>query len=195
MEMDEHRLLIEAHRGGRDAAVRLYARMAPRLLAYARALLGHDAAAEDAVQQVFLRVLALPGREVEQVQDATAWLVRLTRNIALNDVRARRRAKVREGAAAGVLPGGDRASGEEGSQEELLQAVGRLSEQARELVLLKHVAGLTFEQMALSLGENRNTVASRYRAAVGELRSILAPASKKTAPEPAASEAEGLPHG
>ena len=44
---------------------------------------------------------------------------------------------------------------------------------AADVVLLKHVGGLTFEQIALATQTNRNTAASRYRAAIGLLERAL----------------------
>lgn len=177
----ERQLLIDAHHGDDDAAVRLYRLMAPRMLAYARGLLNHDTAAEDAVQQVFLRIFTLGSDEVVRVDDVLAWLIRLTRNTALNDARTHQRARDRARAwrpfAMTLL--------HNQAHDELIEAIGGLGEDARELILLKHIAGLTFDQMAASLGDNRNTIASRYRAAMEQLRSHI------TRPE----RAEEVPHG
>lgn len=168
MDPIDTQLLIDTHRGDHDAAVRLHVRMAPRMLAYARAILNHDAAAEDAVQQVFLRILTLGRDEVTAVTDALAWLIRLTRNAALNNARSDQRARDRArpwrpySATLGPSPGDP--------HEELLEAIGELEPDARELIVLKHVAGLTFDQMAVSLGDSRGTVVSRYRSALDRLR-------------------------
>jgi RNA polymerase sigma-70 factor (ECF subfamily) len=171
-------LLISTHRGDKDAAVRLYRSMAPRMLAYARSVLGHDAAAEDAVQQVFVGIFAIGRDEIEGVEDVLAWLIRLTRNAALNDARGRVRSKAREAARAAI--GGMGGAGvrpvhslRSDSHDELLAAVGGMPDDAKELIVLKHVAGLTFDQMALSLDENRSTVASRYRAALEMLKAAV----------------------
>lgn len=165
-------LLIATHRGDKDAAVRLYRSMAPRLLAYARSLLNHDAAAEDAVQQVFVNLFAAQRDEIASVQDVLAWLIRLTRNAALNNTRTHQRRRARESALA--LNGRLDHSPHHQSNDELLAAVGTLPDDARELILLKHVAGLTFDQMAVSLDQNRSTVASRYRVALDLLRAAIA---------------------
>ncbi len=168
-------LLISTHRGDKDAAVRLYRSMAPRMLAYARSVLGHDAAAEDAVQQVFVGIFAVGRDEIDRVEDVLAWLIRLTRNAALNDARGRMRSRVREAMRAAMGGEGMRPvhSLRTDSHDELLAAVGRLPDDAKELIVLKHVAGLTFDQMALSMDENRSTVASRYRAALEMLKAAV----------------------
>ena len=43
----------------------------------------------------------------------------------------------------------------------------------REVIVLKHIVGMTFDQLALALSANRSTVASRYRNAVARLRQQL----------------------
>lgn len=170
--MTSRDLLIATHRGDKDAAVRLYRVMAPRLLAYARALLGHDAAAEDAVQQVFVSLFARRREEIEIVQDVPAWLIRLTRNAALNQARTHQRRRARETAL--IRANDARHTGSHHSDDDLLAAVSMLPDDARELILLKHVAGLTFDQMSVSLDQNRSTVASRYRVALDLLRAAIA---------------------
>jgi RNA polymerase sigma-70 factor (ECF subfamily) len=170
--MTAHDLLMLAHRGDQDAAVRLYRSMAPRMLAYARTYLGHDAAAEDAVQQVFVGLFARPRDEIEGIEDVLAWLIRLTRNAALNDARGVQRRRLREAVRARFDAGIAR-SAEAGSREELVGHLGSLPDDARELIVLKHIAGLTFDQIAFSLDANRSTIASRYRAAMDQLRAAL----------------------
>ncbi|MFN7021495.1 MAG: RNA polymerase sigma factor [Phycisphaerales bacterium] len=174
-------LLLGTHRGDAEAAARLYRRFAPRMLAYARALLGRSArtgVADDAVQQAFVHVLAARAEVVERVEDELAWLIRLTRNAALNARRTQTRSALREKMRAG-LERRTPSSAADGSLEELLAAVSTLEDDHRELLLLRHVAGLTFEQMALALEENRNTLATRYRAALVRLREMM-PAKNPT---------------
>ena len=169
---DNRTLLLGTHRGERDAAVRLYRTMAPRLLAYARSLVGDDAA-EDAVQQVFVKLLGLGRDEIERVEDVLPWLIRLTRNAVLNDARGNGRRRVREaewGGMSGASPFRLLATRE---HDGLLAALGEIDAAGRELIVLKHIAGLSFDQMAASLDENRSTLASRYRAAIERLRSVL----------------------
>lgn len=175
------RLLLDARRGRADAAASFYKAYAPPMLAYARALLRNDAAAEDAVQQTFVQILSLPPRELEKVQDLLAWLIRATRNTALNAIRTDTRLHARETSKARLehLNGTARPSaGSRTGHAELLTAVNTLSDEHRELILLKHVAGLTFDQIAWSLELNRNTIASRYSSALDRLRNTLSSAER-----------------
>lgn len=161
------------HRGDQGAARELWSRLGGRLTALASAMLRHTPGASlgpDAVQSVFLRVLKLPGREVRAVEDGAAWLATLVRREAIDTRRRLSRGAARDAANSG----GPVFASEAGGDAELLMALDELDEHQRELVLLRHVAGLTFEQIALVLEENRDTLASRYRAAMGRLREIVA---------------------
>ncbi|MGD9691026.1 MAG: RNA polymerase sigma factor [Phycisphaerales bacterium] len=171
-------LLLLTHGGNADAAVALWARFGPRMIALACAVLRErdTLTAQDVVQGVFVRLLALERRTIRDVKDVAAWLSRLTRNAALNHIRenSRRRARVQRatqgkvvyergsaGMTAGPLP------------PDLREALDALPDEQRDTILLKHVAGLTFDQMAHAMEENRNTIASRYRAAMAHLRRVL----------------------
>ncbi|MEM7628982.1 MAG: sigma-70 family RNA polymerase sigma factor [Planctomycetota bacterium] len=168
--MDDHELLLGYRRGDARAAETLWARHAPRLLAYARARLTPATRdhADDVVQQVFLNILRRGRGELRAVRDVPAWLVRLTRNQAINHGRGERRHAERARKAAPR-----EAESINAPDAQLLDAVGRLSDEQREVVLLRHVAGLTFDQIELATGINRNTAASRHRKALAALSERL----------------------
>lgn len=165
MPPTDRQLLIRTHLGNGPAAEALWARFSPRLLAYARAIVRNPETASDMVQSVFLQMLSQPRSTIRSVDDVPSWMIRLTRNAALNHVRSERRsaARVRTLAHPAMEAGPD----DESPLREVLDAIPRRD---REIIVLKHVAGLTFDQIALALGINRNTAASRYRAAIDRLR-------------------------
>lgn len=61
------------------------------------------------------------------------------------------------------------------SDERLDDALAALSDEQREVVLLKHRAGLTLEQIALATDRPLGTVAGQHRRALGALRARLSP--------------------
>lgn len=171
--------------GHHAAAQELWSRYGRSLAGYAAAVLrvpGCDAshpAALDAVQSAMLHILHADRRSLERVENVQAFLATSVRNVVLNSIRGGRRyeaLKLRivggEGDSSGRVssPNG---SGGAASREMLHRALDRLPDDARELLLLKHVANLTLDQMALSLDENRNTLASRVRAAMERLREAM----------------------
>lgn len=170
MEPSDRQLLIATHKGSGPAAEALWARFSPRLLAYAGAILHDRDAAADIVQTVFVQLLAQPRAAIWGVADVPAWLVRLTRNAAISHLRARGRREARAG-------GPPEASAPPISFDAQLvrDALDAIPRRDREIIVLKHIAGLTFDQIALALCMNRNTAASRYRAGIERLRSKLKP--------------------
>lgn len=172
MSDDPRQLLLRMRRGDDAAARSAWACFAPAMIGHAAAIVGRDEA-EDVVQAVFVNLLRQPRRTLARVADAPAWLASLTRRTAINHLRAacreRARRQRRDQPAPAPKPPVDG----------LQHAVDSLPRRLREVIALKHAAGLTFDQIALALGVNRNTAASRHRAALGVLRRLLA-----TRPQP-----------
>jgi len=168
---DDLRRLLKAYRAGDDAgARRFYAILAPGLTLFARTILRDDALADDCVQSAFLRALRAPFWRVRGVEDPRAWMASLVRSEALTLRRTRRRAEVRERAARN---GQAFKSVLEPADSALSDAVERLPDDLREIVILKHLCGLTFDQAATVLDQNRNTLAARHRRAIERLRATL----------------------
>lgn len=190
MHADDRQLLIDTRRGIEPAARALWNGHAPRLIGYARAVVrgvGTREDAEDVVQSVFCKIMSLEVHELEQVLAPGAWLAQLTRRAALNWLRGTRRERARHGRIVnGVRTtrplSQDGAGGE--ADTPLGAAIDLLPARLREVVVLKHVAGLTYDQIELATGVNRNTAAARYRVALDRLRAAMSP---DTAPPAAAS--------
>jgi RNA polymerase sigma factor (sigma-70 family) len=169
----DHDLLRLMHRGDHAAARELWSRLGGRLTALAASMLRHSAGASlgpDVVQGVFLKVLRLPTRELKSIIDVAAWLTTLVRHEAIDTRRRLDRGPSRVPAVQAYEIVDTR---EATADAELLSALDSIEEHQRELILLKHVAGLTFDQLALVLEENRDTLASRYRVALQRLREVM----------------------
>ncbi len=167
MEHDDRKLLVATHRGHEASARLLWARHAPRMTAHARAILRDPAGADDAVQAVMCRLLELPRARIRAIDDVAAFLAAAVRREALNQIRSARRARARETNAP------VRFRAEPAPEGGLHAALEALPRRLREIVVLKHTSELTFDQIALALGTNRNTIAGRYRAALTALRAVL----------------------
>lgn len=157
---------FRACRRGDDRSARLlYAHLAPVLTRYARTILRDGGLAEDAVQGAFCRVLRTPMGEIRRVRDPRAWMVMVVRREALMMVRARRR----EGARVERIAAARKDEREGGRDDEVSRAVDGLARRLREVVVLRHVAGMTYGQIAEAIGVNANTVAARHRRAMAIL--------------------------
>jgi RNA polymerase sigma-70 factor (ECF subfamily) len=138
--------------------------MTPRLRGYLRVLLADPNDAEDALQETFLAYLKSgPGPGAAESQ---AWLFRVSRNRALNllrdEGRRRRREEVHAAAAEAAADPADRAAQAEAARrmEVCLQMVPL---DAREMLYLKAVEGLSLREIAERTGTPKSTVALRLQ--------------------------------
>ena len=147
------------------------------LFRYARALSGDQAEAEELVQESYRRALAAarkpPAEEPEQVR---RWMFVILRNVWKNDRRARGRENDLE--AAGPLEASSSASPENrllrrALQIEVRTALDSLSEAHREIIVLRDMEDLTYEEIAGVLDCPVGTVMSRLARARTRLREIL----------------------
>lgn len=182
MTPDDRTLLRKTHAGHEPSARDLWRRHAGWMLAYARTLLGArpGVGADDVVQAVFCRLLALDRTTIRGVGEVRPWLAQFVRHEAFNQIRTARRAAERESRTQS--PSQARAPAPEAP--DLAAAMASLPRRLREVAHLRHVSGLTTDQTALALGVPRGTVASRCHAAVRALRDML-----DTVPNPATTPA------
>jgi RNA polymerase sigma-70 factor (ECF subfamily) len=129
-------------------------------------LLADHAAAEDAIQQVFARLVARP-REIDEDE---RYLRRAVRNECYSTLRSR---GPRPGDVRLLEPVVPHTSAEE--RMTLDAATRELPMDQREVVHLHVFEGHTFQEIATLAGESINTVASRYRYALEKLRQALRP--------------------
>jgi RNA polymerase sigma-70 factor (ECF subfamily) len=150
-----------------------------RVYRLAYRLTGNRADAEDLTQEVFLRVF----RALHDYVPGTfeGWLHRITTNLFLDQARRRGRLRIDPlGEQAELLP----ASAESGSPERRFEhdnldvdvqaALGALSPDFRAAVVLRDIEGLSYEEIATTLGISPGTVRSRIHRARAQLRTLLA---------------------
>lgn len=145
------------------------------LFVYARTITRDATLAEDVVQSAFVRMCRTPVGVIDRVRNVKAMLATWTRREALTLLRVRRRREGREERWRNLRLRQRWATRDWGDDlvGEMRDAVDRLPRRQREVIVLKHVGQMTFDQMALALRINRNTVASRYRCAMRRLREAI----------------------
>lgn len=137
------------------------------LLLFALAVAGDHGRAQDAVHQVFLRLLERGN--LNHVADLKSYLFASVRNAILNDAKVQRRSIVLEEESAWFEP----PQRDYAAELNLQRALRALPEDQRQVVVL-HVWGeLTFLQVAEILGISSNTAASRYRYGLAKLRESM----------------------
>jgi RNA polymerase sigma-70 factor (ECF subfamily) len=133
----------------------LYATSYRRLLGQLIGVTGNVAEAEDVVQEAFVRGLGHP-RRLLGADNPEAWL----RTVAVNLARSRWRRAQRLVGLAPRLVDAPRESDSDGHIV-LLQALRALPAGQREAIALHHLADLTVEEVAATLGLPTGTVKAR----------------------------------
>ena len=174
--MFEDRLLCLAFKRGSDRAFRrIYAKHRGPMLKLAVGLLRDEAAAEDVVQDVFLRMVQSADRL--RVRGSLKAYLRVC---VLHAARGRFRKKVREAGPLGEMdPPAVRTRRPEEwlildeQSRRLLDALARIPQEQREAVVLHLQGDMTFRQIAELCEVPAATIQSRYRYGLKKLRSIL----------------------
>ena len=143
---------------------RLYDRYGASLYRYALMLLADASAAEDAIQQVFTRLLVLR-RQADQQE---RYLRRAVRNECYSVLRSRRRS-----AGEGPLLELQAPQAHPDERIALERALRELPAEQREVLHLHVFEGRTFQEIADFTGESAHTAASRYRYAMAKLKQML----------------------
>ena len=142
----------------------------------AASLVGDGAAAEDLVQDTWLAALRRPPRAGPgQAGEPRPWLARVARNLARNAGRARARRRSREESAHAERASLEPAmlAQEAEAQRLLAEAVTRLAEPLRAVIVLRYFQGLDSGAAAARLGVPASTVRTRLQRALDELRAHL----------------------
>jgi RNA polymerase sigma-70 factor (ECF subfamily) len=178
MQEQEHRGASEEERGGRasgqsakdsrlvqDAVRRaqvgdqeamhfLYVRYAPDLLRYVNSFVHDHHEAEDITQNIFAKLMTAIHKYEPTDVPFTAWILRVARNAALDHLRARRSIPTEE-----VKVEDDERSriGRERGQD-LRQALEGLPDEQRDVLILRHIIGLSPVEIASILGKTESSV-------------------------------------
>ena len=154
--------------GRRDAVERVWDLMADDLFGLALWRTGSTADAEDAVQEVFLRLSSTPAR-VTTVHNPRAYLLRMAHNAAVDAARRREAPMPEVGPTLVAIDDVEaRIDGRKASDLLLELPVAQ-----REVVFLRHFAGLSYREIGEVCRIPTFTAASRHRLAINRLKDLL----------------------
>jgi RNA polymerase sigma-70 factor (ECF subfamily) len=150
---EDHALVRAAGAGDVRAFEQLYRKHSRRVFAVLWRLCGHEARAEDLVQEAFVRAWqALPGFRFESA--FSTWLHRLAVNTALMELRARSGGEAletdEEALDAHATP--DSAGQRTALRLDLERAIATLPPRARAVLVLYDIEGWKHEEIATELG-------------------------------------------
>jgi len=165
-------LLLDLERGLPSALTELVARHQGALLRHARALLGEGGGYEDAVQDVFLKLLQKPpqlpaevrGDHERERSHLLSWLHKVTRNGCMDTLRSETRRKAREEKVAAPETASDgRARGaalveQADTREAVQRSLAQLPDDQREVLVLRLLGERSYKEIAEITGKKIGTV-------------------------------------
>jgi RNA polymerase sigma-70 factor, ECF subfamily len=164
------RAVRRAQSGDRDAFAFLYARYAEDVYSYVRSIVRDHHEAEDVTQHVFAKLLRAIGSYQERKAPFLAWVLRVARNSALDHLRHRRLVPVEGIQGSGTGDGGLYAAWR---LSDLKEALAVLTHEQREVVVLRHLAGLTQPEIAVMTGKSATSVHGLHHRGVRALSAEL----------------------
>jgi RNA polymerase sigma-70 factor (ECF subfamily) len=151
----EVRLAIaRAKEGDRDAVRLLYIRYSDNVYGYVRSIVRDEKEAEDLTQQVFMKLITVIGKYTDCGVPFTGWLLRLTRNVALDHLRRRRPTPTDE--VIGPDTHTDESHRE--SARDFYAALATLPEEQRDVVVMRHIIGLSPPEIAEQMGRSESSI-------------------------------------
>lgn len=172
----DEQLMLAYAKGDSSAFERLYSKHKDALYRFFLRQSGNQALAEELYQDVWLRVIKARD-SYEQKAKFTTWLYRIAHNILIDHYRKPQTEKDDEFEAESIPDNAANdpeviLSGQEKIQRFRTQ-LENLPKEQLEVFLLKEEAGLSLEEIALTVGESKETVKSRLRYAIKKLRQLL----------------------
>jgi RNA polymerase sigma-70 factor, ECF subfamily len=174
LAIDDRDLIASAQLGDRQAFGELVYRHQSSVINVIYRMCGDPRLAEDAAQEAFVRVW----QNLDSYKPQYAfhsWLYRIAANVALDTLR-----RERPGPELDSLPLADKNPTPEQASEtsqrttQVKQAVARLSEPLRLVLVLREYEELSYQEIAAALEIPTGTVMSRLNAARAQLRRELA---------------------
>ena len=164
--------VARAKAGDREAVRFLYMRYADNVYGYVRSIVKDHYEAEDVTQHVFAKLMtALPKYESREVPFA-AWILRVARNVALDHMRQRRAIPCEE--VRELDERRDDGSDAQQTSLALREALESLPGDQREVVVLRHLVGLSPGEIAGRLDKTEPSVHGLHHRGRGALRTTLA---------------------
>ena len=175
--MDERELIRRAGQGDQDAFRQLVGTYQSPAYRLALRMCGGDAAlAEDAAQEAFVAAWRGLPRFRGDSRFST-WLYRLTTNAAIDCLRREKRHRGADDLEDVDLPDGGDTPQEAAERAETQNAVRRalalLSDEHRQVLLLRYMQELDYGEIAAALQVSEGTVKSRINRAKARLQALL----------------------
>ncbi len=164
--LEDETLIDRATAGDREAFGELYERYINRVYRHVFYMVNDVDVAQDLTEQTFLRALEAIQRYEKRGIPLLAWLLRIARNLSLNNQRVQRNnSSIWKNSEDAVAASPESCCEAKLNGEEVRQAVGALEGDQRQVIVLRFMDGLSYADVARVLGKSVGAVrVAQYRA-------------------------------
>lgn len=145
--------VARAKEGDLEALGYLYITYSHNIYGYVRSIVRDDHEAEDVTQHVFAKLMTTIVKYDDRGVPFFAWLVRLARNVAIDHLRANRVTPTET-----VLDPASTSPVDLDQGETVRAALSALPDEQREVVVLRHVVGLSPAEIADRMGRTESSI-------------------------------------
>ncbi len=180
--MDDAVLMVAVAGGSAPALEELYLRYSRLVLSFASRMLGDRHSGEELVQEVYVRAWRQASSYSVDRGSVVTWLLSITHNLSIDELRKRSRRPVKETGADPTLvmlniSSPDPTAHEQAELSDLRdvvsKAISTLPDKQRVSIELAYYSGLTQREIAEALGEPLGTIKTRMRLGMQKLRELL----------------------
>jgi RNA polymerase sigma-70 factor, ECF subfamily len=150
----ERKAIAAAKTGDWDALTYLYSRYSDDVCRFVQSIVRDHHQAEDITQDVFAKLMRAIQKYEEREVPFAAWIMRVARNAALDHVRSRRQIPVDE---VWVSENGEEQTSLDCTRA-LKEALAELPQSQREVLVLRHIGGLSPNEIAERLGKSEASI-------------------------------------
>jgi RNA polymerase sigma-70 factor (ECF subfamily) len=145
------RAVERAKLGDQEALRYLYVTYADSVFGYVSSVVRDHHEAEDVTQHVFFKLMTVLPKYQQREVPFSAWILRVARNVAVDHLRQRRALPVEE-----VRPVDSPADDDAGVDRRmsLTEALATLPDEQREVLVLRHLMGLSPTEIADRMGRS-----------------------------------------
>ncbi len=182
LDLDDATLATQVAGGSAAALEVLYDRYSRIVLSFATRMLGDRQSGEELLQEVFLRAWQQAHNYSAARGSFATWLLSITHNMSIDEIRKRRRRPQRAESADPVLmltnvtdqsPSVEESAELGALRETMAKAIRTLPDAQRRAIELAYFRGLTQREIAEELDEPLGTIKTRMRLGMRKLRDYL----------------------
>lgn len=171
------RLILKSGLGDRRAFAALYAATSSKLFGLCLRVLDNRSEAEEVLQEAYVKIWRNAAVYAADGLSPWAWLMTVTRNTAIDRLRARRATAPLDEVAelADLAPGPEDAALARGESRRIAACLDSLEPDRAEAVRRAYLRGETYAELARRFGVPLNTMRTWLRRSLIRLRECLSP--------------------